>query len=165
MNDELNDVQQTDESLHTKGETSGKKKAASMLEQFQVLTMKQLKGSGDLDLSALTNEQKDKLLDIMSKNEDHAFEYSKLRIKSSESISSQQIEASIVDQKTIRWIAVLAIIVLAIIGLVILIFKDSFFISYLTFVAGLIGGTGLRFLFGKRKATVINSSQSSAESE
>jgi hypothetical protein len=55
--------------------------------------------------------------------------------------------------------------VLAIIGLVILIFKDSFFISYLTFVAGLIGGTGLRFLFGKRKATVINSSQSSAESE
>jgi hypothetical protein len=164
MNDDLNGNQRIVESQDTTGKSSEKKKAASTLEQFQVMALKQFKGGGDFDLSAFSMEQKDKLLDIMSKNEDHAYEYGKLRIKSSESIASKQIDASIVDQKTRRWVALVVIGVLFIIGLVILIFKDNFFISYLTFVAGLIGGTGLKSWFDK-KNTTINSTSNSADSE
>ncbi|HAT62442.1 MAG TPA: hypothetical protein DCS83_07880 [Prevotella sp.] len=160
MDDDFNDNQRIVKSKNTTAESSEKENAASMLEQFQVMALKQFKGGGDFDLSVFSAEQKDKLLDIMSKNEDHAYEYSKLKIKSSESIVSKKIDASIVDQKTRRWVILFIIGVLFIIGLAILIFKDKFFISYLTFVAGLMGGTGLRFLFDKKNITVSSTPDS-----
>lgn len=48
MNDDLNGNQRIVESQDTTGKSSEKKKAASTLEQFQVMALKQFKGGGTL---------------------------------------------------------------------------------------------------------------------
>ena len=104
---------------------SGEKKAKAMLQQIE-MTMMQQRNKSSLDISALDKEQKDKLLDIMEKNENNAFEYSKKQLEVHERINVKMLEASIVDQKTLRYVLWGGGASLVIVMVLILFFKENY---------------------------------------
>ena len=134
---------------HTVDQTE-KEEASSILEHFQMLSMKKQVGGEGLNLSVFDKEQKDMLLKLMDKNEDHAFQFSQQKIRSSENIALKEIDASIVGQKTMRIVSILVIVGIILLALLILFLKEEYFVSFLTFVAGLFGGTGITSLYNNR---------------
>lgn len=125
------------------GTSSQTEKMKSVMESLELMAM-QRSSRDNLDISTFTDSQRDKLLEIMSKNEDHAFAYNKQRLETSQKINSEIIASSIFTQKTIRIISILAICVIVILLLIILFAKDQYFIPFLTFITGLLSGMGLQ---------------------
>jgi predicted RND superfamily exporter protein len=124
------------------------KKVHTMLENLEMMTL-QRTSKNNLDIKVLDKEQKDKLLSIVEKNEDHAYAYSIRRLDIQEKLNTKALDASIFNQKTLRYLALGGFLVAAIILVLILFFKENYFIPYLTFITGLFGGVGLKSLFVK----------------
>ncbi len=103
-------------------------KVKSILQELEVLALSKSRGSSGLDLSKLNEEQTSKLLDILGKNEDNAFEFHSKRLEASKEIELKRIDSSTVNQKTIRIIVVGALIVLPIITLLIMFYNDQYFV-------------------------------------
>ena len=143
---------------------SGEKKAKAMLQQIE-MTMMQQRNKSSLDISALDKEQKDKLLDIMEKNENNAFEYSKKQLEVHERINVKMLEASIVDQKTLRYVLWGGGASLVIVMVLILFFKENYFVPYLTFVTGLIGGMGLKSVLPQMSKPSINNNNDDKDND
>lgn len=122
-------------------------KIERVFEQVEMMALH--KGDGGINFSTLNSEQKDKVLDVMKLNESHAFEYHKQKLQNDKEIKLAKINASIFTHKTSRYAGVLIIIVLAIITTAVLIYKDTFFITWITFLSGLIGGSLGGYGFGK----------------
>ena len=83
-----------------------KKKTRMALEQLEMMIMKQSSGGNGLDISKLSEKQRDKVIDLMHKNEDNAFSYAKEKLRVTENLNVRALDASIVDQKTMRYILV-----------------------------------------------------------
>lgn len=79
----------------------------------------------------------------MSQNESNAFAFHSQRLETLKEIEIKRLDTSIVNQKTLRVLVIGGIIALPVITLLIMFYKDTFFIPWLTFLAGLAGGTGL----------------------
>lgn len=135
-----------------------------MLQQIE-MTMMQQRNKSSLDISALDKEQKDKLLDIMEKNENNAFEYSKKQLEVHERINVKILEASIVDQKTLRYVLWGGGASLVVVMVLILFFKENYFVPYLTFVTGLIGGMGLKSVLPQMSKPSINSNNDDKDND
>lgn len=100
-------------------------------------------------MSKLDKEQIDKVLDTMAKNEQNAFSFHTKRLDAIKEIELRKIDASIVNQKTLKFVLIgILIFVLPAITLLILFFKESFFIPWLTFLTGTFGGFGLSQITG-----------------
>ncbi len=121
-----------------------KKKTKMALEQLEMMIMKQSSGGNGLDISKLSEKQRDKVIDLMHKNEDNAFSYAKEKLRVTENLNIRALDASIVDQKTMRYILVGGIGGLFVFLLLILFFKEQYFVTFLSFITGLCGGVGLR---------------------
>lgn len=120
-----------------------KKKVQAVMEELEIMAMQ--RGSGNsLDISKLDKEQIDKLLDTLSENEKNAFAFHTKRIDAIKEIELKRIDASVINQKTIKVVLIggLLIIVPAI-TLLILFYKETYFIPWLTFLTGILGGLGL----------------------
>lgn len=61
-----------------------KKKTRMALEQLEMMIMKQSSGGNGLDISKLSEKQRDKVIDLMHKNEDNAFSYAKEKLRVTE---------------------------------------------------------------------------------
>ncbi len=135
-----------------------KKKTKMALEQLEMMIMKQSSGNNGLDVSKLSEKQTDKVIDLMHKNEDNAFSYAKEKLRVTENLNIRALDASIVDQKTMRYILVGGIGGLFVLLLLILFFKEQYFVTFLSFITGLFGGVGLRegFVRLNRKPQPIN---------
>lgn len=119
-----------------------KSKIKGVLEEFEMYAL-QHGNQNLLDIAKFSDAQKDKLLEILSVNEKNAFEYHSKRIEAIRDIEVKKIDASIVNQKTLRILIVSAVVLLPLITLIILFFKESYFIPWLTFLTGLMGGVGI----------------------
>lgn len=114
-----------------------------VLEELEMFAL-QRGSQSSFDISTFNEAQKNKLLDIFSINEKNAFDYHTKRIDAIKEIEVKKIDASIiVNQKSLRILIVAVVITIPIITLLILFFKESFFIPWLTFLTGLIGGVGI----------------------
>lgn len=135
-----------------------KKKTRMALEQLEMMIMKQSSGGNGLDISKLSEKQRDKVIDLMHKNEDNAFSYAKEKLRVTENLNVRALDASIVDQKTMRYILVWGMGGFFILLLLILFFKEQYFVTFLSFITGLCGGVCLRegFVRLSKKPQPIN---------
>lgn len=122
-----------------------KSKTETILENFELMSMQAMKEArGPLNLNNLTAEQINKVLDNMAQNETNSFEYHIRKLEASKEIELRRIDASVINQKTIKFVLIgIIVFVLPVITLIILLCKDSFFIPWLTFLTGIMGGFGL----------------------
>lgn len=118
-------------------------KVNSILERLELSQLTKGRKSAGFDFSSLSDQQKDRVLDLLEKNEDNAFKYHEKRLSTIEKLQSKAIESQTVNQRTIRYIAVGAILSIPILTILILFFKEDFFIPWLTFLTGLAGGAGI----------------------
>jgi len=118
-------------------------KVQAMFQELEIMAM-QKGGRNSLDFSKLDKEQIDKVLDTMAENEKNAFAFHSKRLDAIKEIELRKIDASVINQKTLKYVLVgILIFVLPAITLLILFFKDTFFIPWLTFLTGILGGFGL----------------------
>jgi len=125
------------------------KRVEKVLEQLQILSMKKGRDTG-FDMSKFNEGQIDKLLGILEKNEDNAYKYHTKKIDADITISSKKIDASIVDQKTFRYSLLVTLAIIAGLTAVLILYKPEFFIPWLTFLTGIVGGFGLGKLKNKK---------------
>lgn len=114
---------------------------------------KQKSSKGGMDIGSMTPENQSRLLDIMEKNEENAFQFHLKKMESNEKIRIKEIDSSTVTQRTYRYIVVMIIIVAAIITLLILFQTPAYFTTWLGFITGLAGGFGLGKIDLKPKNT------------
>lgn len=120
-----------------------KSEVRAMFQELEIMAM-QKGGHNTLDLSKLDKEQIDKVLDTMAENEKNAFDFHSRRLDAIKEIELRKIDASVINQKTLKFVLIgVLIFILPTITLLILFFKDAFFIPWLTFLTGIIGGFGL----------------------
>jgi hypothetical protein len=122
-------------------QTPARQKIESIFEKMEMMSMRQTSPSG-LDFNHLNEVQRDKLLGVIEKNEDHAFEYYKEKLKAKTEVQLKKIEAGNFTFKTNRISLIIALLALFTITIVILVTKDNYFVPWLTFLTGLIGGYG-----------------------
>ena len=134
------EISETQEGTH--------KKMQGIMQQMEMMAL-QRSNRNNLDISTFDKDQKDKLLNLMEKNEDNAFAYSTKRLDVQAKLNLKALDASIIDQKTLHYVLIGGGIALFTIMLLILFFKDQYFIPYLTFITGLGGGMGLKGFFSK----------------
>lgn len=136
------------ENSSSKTEIIGKeKKMQSVLQELQIMAT-QRSSRNNLDISKFDKEQVDKLLETVSDNEKNAFQFHTKKIDAIKEIELAKINASTISQKTLKFVAIGAIVfILPTLTILIMFFKDAFFIPWLTFLTGILGG------FGVSKAT------------
>lgn len=120
-----------------------KNKVQAVLQELEIMAMQ--KGSrSSLDISKLDKGQIDKLLESISENEKNAFEFHIKRIEAIKEIELKRIDASVINQKTFKVILIGGLLVIIPgISILIFFFKETYFIPWLTFLTGIIGGFGL----------------------
>lgn len=125
-----------------------KNKVQAMFQELEIMAMQ--KGvRSTFDLSKLDKQQLDKVLDTMAENEKNAFSYHSKKLDAIKEIELRRIDASVINQKTVKIVLIgVLIFVLPVITLLILFFKDTFFIPWLTFLTGMLGGFGLSKVSG-----------------
>lgn len=117
-------------------------KVSHILQDLEILALQQ-KGSKGFDLTQLNSEQFDKFIGLLEKNEDNALKFHTKRLDTIEKIQTKRIDATTTNQKTIRIALIISLIVVPTLTVLILFYKDTFFIPWLTFLTGLAGGVGL----------------------
>ncbi|HEX8563605.1 MAG TPA: hypothetical protein VF676_11555 [Flavobacterium sp.] len=119
-----------------------KKQVKHMLQEIEVMAMQRM-NKNSFDMSSLETHQVDKVLETMHTNEQNAFEYHKAKLSTYKEIRLKEIGASVITEKNHRYFGLALIGLLSLITLLILFFKDSYFITWMTFIAGLLAGKGL----------------------
>lgn len=142
MNDELAESKEELKTVEPQLIVEPKSKVQEIFSQLEFMALHK-EGKGGLDFSKLDKEQTDKVLDTLLLNEKNAFTYHTKRLESQTEIELKRIDASIVTEKTNRYSIIFALIGIVLITLLILIFKETFFIPWLSFITGIAGGFGL----------------------
>ena len=128
-----------------------KNKVQSIFHELEIMAM-QKGGRNSLDLNRLSGEQIDKVLDTMAENEKNAFAYHSKKLDAIKEIELRKIDSSVINQRTIKYLLVGLMLGALTITILILFFKEKYFISWLTFLTGILGGFGLSRL-------LVNSNQ------
>lgn len=118
-------------------------KISSVLDEY-MLGQQMRNSAGVVDFSSLSEQQADKMVDMIIKNEEHNYEYMIKHLEAQSRFEERRIEASIVNQKTVRYLLLGCGFLLFAVMVLILFFKETYFIPYLTFVTGLAGGVGIK---------------------
>ena len=124
-----------------------KKKVEEIFEQVEMMSFNR----GGIDFNGLSDGHRGEMIELMKLNETHAFEFHTEKLKADKEIKLARISANNFTNGTNRIVAVIGAILITAITIVILIYKDSLFNIWLSFLTGLIGGslTG----YGYAKAT------------
>ena len=133
-----------------------------MLESVALGLVQKTRSDG-FDITNFTDTQKDTLLGIMQDNERNASDYHRHRLDTIKDIKTKQIDASIVNQKTLRYVLIIGILLLTTITLIILLMKEEYFHVWLAFITGLLGGLGISRLITTRQGKAESSSDKSTE--
>lgn len=120
-----------------------KRQMHSMIQELEIMAM--LKGGqSSIDFNKLDSSQIDKVLETMADNEKNAFAFHTKRIDAMKEIELRKIDASVIHQKTLKIVLIgVIVVILPVITLSILFLKENFFIPWLTFLTGILGGFGL----------------------
>lgn len=110
---------------------------------FEKMEMMALHKNAGIDISVLSDAQRDKLINVMEQNENHAFEYHTKKLDNDKEIKLARIQAGTISLRTNRN-ALLSIIAGCIaVTLCILFFKDEYLTVWLSFITGIAGGYGI----------------------
>ena len=127
-------------------------KMNQILQELEVMSLS--KGSlGGIDVNFFDKDQRGKLLDLMAKNEDNAIKYHTDRINVHKEIELARIASANTNNKTVRYVTVAGLILVVAVTVLILLFKDGFFIPWLTFLTGFVGGVGALKVVNALKAS------------
>lgn len=122
--------------------SESKTQIQAMIQEVGFMAMQ--RGSrGSVDISKLDKDQMDAVLGILAENERNAHTLNMKKLDVTTQIELRRIDASVMNQKTLRISLVVALIALPIITILVLFFKEKFFIPWLTFLTGMAGGFGL----------------------
>ncbi|MDR3025478.1 hypothetical protein [Chryseobacterium sp.] len=139
-------------------------KPTGMESIFQELTMMAMKKKDSgLDISNLNSAQVDKLLDAMAKNEENAFAYHTKKLDVHKDIESQKISASIVGERTSRFVYIGLLVLFAVLTMIIIVWQEKHFVTWLSFVTGLAGGFGAAKIQSKPKTAALISKSEETE--
>lgn len=120
-----------------------KSKVEAIFQELEIMAM-QKGNSNSFDFTKLDKEQIDRVLETMAENEKNAFAFHTKRINAIKEIELRRIDASVINQKTFKFVLIgVLIFILPAITLLILFYKETFFIPWLTFLTGILGGFGL----------------------
>lgn len=100
-------------------------------------------------LSKLDKDQVDQVLKAASDSDKRHFDYAMAKLKADQELEKDRISGQQLDKITRRNALMLIIGFIVVTTLVILLFKDTYFDKWLTFVIGLLGGSGMTALFNK----------------
>lgn len=117
-------------------------KVRQILQELEMMSLQKGMGSS-IDIASFDKEQKDKLLDLMGKNEDNTIKFHTDRISAFKEIELAKISSSNTNNTTFRYVLILGLVLSVVMTLSILFFKDDFFIPWLTFLTGFVGGVGV----------------------
>lgn len=124
-----------------------KKKMQAMFQELEIMAM-QKSGKNSIDLSKLDKTQIDKVLNTMAENESNAFIFHSKRLDAIKEIELKKIDASVISQNTFKIVLIgSTLVIIPLLTFAILFFKENYFIPWLTFITGVLGG------FGVSKAT------------
>lgn len=115
---------------------------AAMMESVQ-MAMLQRSNHNSLDVSKFSEKQLDSVLDTVKQNEEHTFQYQIKKLEKESELKKQVIEASVIDQKTYRFVILGVLSIVFITTMVIIIFAREFFERWLYFLTGILGGFGI----------------------
>jgi len=102
-------------------------KVNQILQELEVISLH--KGSGgNIDLSEFDKNQKDKLLDLIAKNEDNTSKFHSEQTNAFKEIELARIAEAGVNNKTLRYILVASIFLVVALTVLILLFKENYFI-------------------------------------
>ena len=82
-------------------------------------------------------------MDTVKQNEEHTFQYQIKKLEKESELKKQVIEASVIDQKTYRFVILGVLSIVFITTMVIIIFAREFFERWLYFLTGILGGFGI----------------------
>ena len=120
-----------------------KRQMHSMIQELEIMAM-QKGGQSSIEFNKLDSSQIDKVLETMADNEKNAFAFHTKRIDAMKEIELRKIDASVIHQKTLKIVLIgVIVVILPVITLSILFLKENFFIPWLTFLTGILGGFGL----------------------
>ncbi len=145
----------------------GKKQITAIMEHLK-MSIERKENHGSLDLNKFSEKQVDSVLETLKQNEEHTYQYHIKRLESESNIKRQVIDASVVDQKTYRYVILGGLAIVFITTMVILIFAREFFEKWLIFLTGILGGFGLgkaTSSLNDTKQTLISASKNSDDSE
>lgn len=131
-------------------------KISGMMRELEMMIMEKSKSSSGIDLGSLSESQKDKVIETLSKHEDNAYNVYMKRLEVGKDLKTKEINASIVNQKTNRYVYIGSLTAFFLITLLILFFKDGYLGQWLAFVTGLVGGFGLSKIDSKPKTSSKN---------
>ena len=120
---------------------ANRRKVKGIFEQFEMMALN--KGREGVDLSHFSDEQKTRLLSMLEKGEDNAFNYHMKKLDVDSKIKLRRIDSKTVEQKTDRYTRIGVLSIGFIITLCILFFKDNYFGEWIAFIAGGAGVYGI----------------------
>ncbi|MEZ4941936.1 MAG: hypothetical protein R3D58_13740 [Saprospiraceae bacterium] len=115
-----------------------------LFQRMEMLAMQS--GRSQLDLSSLSPEERLAVLDIAKQKDQNIFTFQMERLKVDSELEKKRIESSTINQRTIKIGLFIILVLLGAVTFCTLFFKPEFFINWLSFIAGLLGGTGLTTL-------------------
>lgn len=121
----------------------GKQVIRQMMTQFEMMAMR--KGREGIDISIFSNEQKDKLLDIVLQSEQNSSNLQKEKIAADKEISLARIKAKTVVQRTNRYIYLGTLVAVFVISLIVFLKVPDYITQWLSFVTGICGGYGIGY--------------------
>ncbi len=138
MNEENNNLENKPEDAEILPNVSPNS-VKTIFQQLEMVGLQQKTAKTSIDFSKFNEKQVDKLLDMMSVGENNVFAFQNKRLDNIKEVELKKIEASVINQKTLRIIAIAGIVAVPVITLCILFFKENYFVPWIA----LLGGSGL----------------------
>lgn len=117
-------------------------KMKSLLQELEIMSL-QKRREGALSLGEFNSGQKDRILDLMARNEDNSLKFHTDRTDAIKEIELAKIKSANTNNTTIRIVLLGILAVFSILTIVILLFKDQYFSTWIAFVTGMMGGAGV----------------------
>ncbi|WP_108866854.1 hypothetical protein [Aquimarina aquimarini] len=144
MSDELSQSnQELSNTEDTATNQEAKQKFKGVLAEMEMMMSWQKSHQSNSDLAGLNEKQKDKLIESVLINEQNHFEFSKQKLEAEERVELKRIEATTVNQRTKRYVMLGGLFFIAILSILILMLQNEYFVSWLTFLTGILGGIGV----------------------
>lgn len=114
----------------------------AMMESLQLVAQQKL--YGNIDLQQLDKEQMDQLLQNMAMYDQQQHDLLTKRLDVAQKLELERIRAKVLHKRTMRYLFIgVCLVVLPIVTLLILFYREQYFIPWLTFLTGILGGVGL----------------------
>lgn len=134
--------QQPDKQQDSQPNNQQVQETVDLMESLQIMAQQQLYSG--LDLQQLDKEQVDQLLRNMAQHDQQYYDLQAKRLDITQRLELERIRSKVLHKRTLRYLFIgVSLFVLPVVTLLILFYKEVYFIPWLTFLTGILGGVGL----------------------